>query len=228
MTRFVALVAALPLVVACGAAETTRTVTAADRPQPAAERTETTVHDDSCPSQLVRHRVRSPRFSIGVPEGWGIYDQQNPASKKEIALLRSDDPAFAAYLEAMRKPNSPFVLFAVRCGGDDGYATNMNVVAIPIPAEGGFEDFRAGAIDGIAATGAEPEVEDLMLPAGRAVRLSYQRELGSPGVETMVAVTQYFVYARGHAYILTYGTLPHLADTWVGVFDASARSLRAG
>jgi hypothetical protein len=228
MKAFLAFVAALSLLTACGAVEAARTPTDTDRSRLAGDRTETHLHDDSCSSELVTHRVRSPRFSIGVPAGWGIYDRETPATDEEIALYRKADPSFAAYLEVMRKPNSPFVLFAVRCVADRGYATNMNVLAFPISTDEGFDDFRAGAFDGIAETGAKPEIQELTLPAGKAVKLSYERELGNRELEVTVAVTQYLVYAKGNAYILTYGTLPELENDWADVFDASARSFRAG
>lgn len=102
----------------------------------------------------------------------------------------------------------------------------MNVIAFPVSAEEGFDEFRAGAFDGIARTGVEPEIEEFTLPAGKALKLTYERELGNAEHEVTVAVTQYLVYAPGNAYILTYGTLPELSEEWDDVFDASARSLR--
>ena len=70
-------------------------------------------------------------------------------------------------------------------------------------------------------------VEPLVkLPAGKAVRLTYRARYNVGGKQLIAALTQYALVKNGAAVILTYTTLPKLADSYRATFDRSARSLK--
>ena len=66
------------------------------------------------------------------------------------------------------------------------------------------------------------------LPAGRAQRLTYEGRFTFDGQERTIATLQYGLVADGWTYVITFTTLPELADEYENDFERSIGSFSTG
>jgi hypothetical protein len=177
------------------------------------------------------YAVPSAAFTVAVPESWQTFTAEEVFGDGEgFEELARENPEFAPYLDAVTDPRSPMKLIAVDPRVREAFATNLNVVAQDVDGDFSFEDFvreSQAEIQSIARGAADFKTDVVQLPAGKAQRLTYQGQFTQNGQVRSVATLQYGLVAGGWTYVLTYTTLPELADQYEADFERSAQSFVA-
>jgi hypothetical protein len=175
---------------------------------------------------LAQYEVPSAGFSVGVPPNWEALSADEHPTQEQIEELLGDNPALQPYLEAMAGEDSLIKFMAIDPDAGSDVSTNLNVVVESPPAgftrEQYFDASRA-QIDQIFPE-SEIDAEQVSLPAGEALRVSYEHsQFGSP-----LGVVQYVLFEGGKGYTLTFTTLPDELSRRAAAFERSARSFTIG
>jgi hypothetical protein len=170
---------------------------------------------------LAQYDVRSEGFSVGVPPAWVALNADELPTQEEIADVLGDNPEMRPYLEAMAEEDSLVKFMALDPGSDPELTTNLNVGVESPSAEVTREQyFEAMQAQVAQVFSADIDSDRVSLPAGQAVRLTYEHSAaGFP-----VAVLQYFLLEDGKGYALTFTTHPDELDRRTAEFKRSARS----
>jgi hypothetical protein len=175
---------------------------------------------------LTRYEISSGRFAIGVPQTWHATSasQLQKASFKRFA---SQNPAFAAYANAVGKKGSPFKFFAFDPVVHRRFATNLNVLVKAVPKGTTWDAYRRGALGEARSLAVGPvEATDVDLPAGKALRVEYRTRFVLDGRKRTVSTTQYGLLLEDTSYVLTYTTLPSARNDYADWFKLSAESFQ--
>lgn len=179
-------------------------------------------------ADLTQYEVASAGFSVGVPRRWETVSADDRPSAEELEEVFGDDPALRPFLDAMAGEDSLIKFMALDPDAAGGFPTNLNVVVESPPAgvtrEQYFEATR-GQIEQLFSS-TDVEFDQVSLPAGEALRLSYDHSKTPNGVQ--VAVVQYVLFEGGTGYTLTFTTLPGERSSRTSEFERSARSFRVG
>jgi hypothetical protein len=171
---------------------------------------------------LTQYEVRSEGFSIGVPPSWTALSADERPTQEEIEEELGDNAKLRPYLEAIAGEDSLVKFMALDPESDPELPTNLNVVVDTPPADVTREQYFDVSREQLAllVPGGDVESEEVSLPAGEAMRFSYEHsETGFP-----VTVLQYILFERGTGYTLTYTTLPDELARRTDAFESSARS----
>ena len=178
------------------------------------------------------YAVPSAHFSIAVPRSWRSFTAEEAfADSTALDQLTRENPEFAQFRDALSDQRSPMKLIAIDPNVRGGFATNANVIAQDVPDDFSFEDFareseaELQALEGMT-TGLRSETVDL--PAGKAQRLTYTGHFTFSGQERSIATLQYGLVAGGWTYVITFTTLPALADGYENDFERSIGSFSTG
>ncbi len=178
---------------------------------------------------LIRHEVASHGFSIGVPPEWRVVSVEEALPEAEQERIARENPEFAPLLEGVSSGEGPIKLFAFDPAVHDRFATNVNVIAIGLPANatlGQFVKVNENQIKTFGARASGVESKPARLPAGPARRLAYRLRLTTGGRERTVATLQYLLVGGGKGYVVTFSTLPELSERYAPTFDRAVMSLR--
>jgi hypothetical protein len=177
-------------------------------------------------ADLTQYEVASSGFSVGVPPGWETVSADDRPTKAELEELFADDPQIQPFLDAMSGEDSLIKFMALDSDAAGGFPTNLNVVVESPPSGVTQEQYWEATRDQIDRVFAEIDVEfdQASLPAGNALRLSYDHSRTPTGVQ--VSVIQYVLFEGGTGYTLTYTTLPDERSSRTQEFERSARSFR--
>ena len=178
------------------------------------------------------YAVPSAEFSMAVPQAWRTFTAEEAFSDTAaLDQLTRENPEFAQFRDALSDPRSPMKLIAIDPNVRGGFATNANVIAQDVPDDFSFEDFareseaELRALEGMT-TGLQSTIVDL--PAGKAQRLTYEGHFTFSGQERSIATLQYGLVADGWTYVITFTTLPELADEYENDFERSIGSFSPG
>jgi hypothetical protein len=173
-------------------------------------------------ADLTQYEVQSDGFSVGVPTAWRALTADEHPTREQFEELLGDNRELQPVIEAMTGENSPIRFMALDLNSRPEFATNLNVL-VESPPDGVTRQqyFDAGLAQiGQFVPPAEIESERVSLPAGPALRLSYEHsEIGFP-----IAAFQYILFEDGNGYVLTYSTLPEELADRTAEFKQSARS----
>jgi hypothetical protein len=160
---------------------------------------------------LTRYEISAGRFAIGVPPTWHATSasQMEKASFKRFA---SQNPAFAAYANAIGKKRSPFKFFVLVKAVPKGTTWDAY-------RRGALGEAKSLAVGRVAAT-------DVDLPAGKALRVEYRTRFVLNGRKRTTSTTQYGLLLEDTSYVLTYTTLPSARNEYADWFKLSAESFR--
>lgn len=170
-----------------------------------------------------RHTVRGQGISLAVPAAWKAVD----ASLTGAALRQFErqNPKLAPYLRQLSGPNSPAKFLALDPSLSRGFATNVNVVAVPIPNVT-FAQYRTALVAEIRSLArSTPESTVVTIGGRRALRLEYRLTLTVQAPVT-VQTLQYAFQRPGRSVVVTYTTLPSLKSRYAPTFTRSAASIR--
>ena len=170
-------------------------------------------------------------ISLSLPVPWKAVDSAHVLTAAQAAALDRDNPELAGALSEISKPNSPIKFFAFDPMTRLAFATNVNVVVVPIPGRVSFDTYAkalVGEVTGLS-TVSRLSSKRVKLPAGQAVRVSYRIRFVAGGKTRQAATLQYAFLRNGtQSVVFTYTTLPELQTLYSRVFAASASSIRFG
>lgn len=171
-----------------------------------------------------RHTVPGEQMSLAVPASWKAVDANLPAST--LREFERQNPKLAPYIRQLTGPNSPARFLAFDPALRSGFATNVNVVAVPIPNVT-FAQYRAALVGEIRSlVGSEPiAARTVKVSNQRALRLSYRLQI-TAGSRVTVQTLQYAFQRPGRSIVVTYTTLPALKSRYASTFSRSAASIR--
>lgn len=173
-----------------------------------------------------RHTVPGQSMSLAVPNPWVAVDASLPDAT--IERLGRENPKLAPFLRQLSGPGSAAKFLALDPAVKDGFATNVNVVAVPIPSVT-FAQYRTAIVAEIQSLVGSTRVDHraVTIRGARAVRLAYPFRI-RVGRTYTVSTLQYAFPRRGRSIVVTYTTLPRFASTYAPTFSRSAASIRFG
>jgi hypothetical protein len=175
---------------------------------------------------LTRYEISSGDFAIGVPETWHATSATS-MRKANFKRFASQNPAFAAYAEALGKKNSPFKFFAYDSVVHNHFSTNLNVLVQPVPRGTTWERYKASALrEARSVADSKVKAGEVALPAGKAVKARYTVRFTLNGRKKAVSTTQYALLLDGKSYVLTYTSLPADRAEYAIWFEQSAKSFQ--
>ena len=178
--------------------------------------------EPSASGEWTRHDIRDTDASIAVPKEWKVLEDFD---EQTISDFTKENEKFAPYVEPLLR-NDVFKLFALDPDVEEGFATNLNVIAAPVslPLVNWVE--RENASTRRVAVPGSVHSTFVRTPAGKAARISWLLELNSGGETKTVRSLQYMFREGNAGYILTFSTLPSLATKYEATFKKSAESFR--
>jgi hypothetical protein len=173
---------------------------------------------------LTRYEISAGRFAIGVPQTWHATSAAQ-MKKATVRRFAEQNPAFAAYANAVGKKNSPFKFFAYDPVVHKRFSTNVNVYVQGVPAGTTWETYKRSAIhEAKSIADSRVRTAEVQLPAGKALRADYRIRFVLNGRKRTVSTTQYGLLLQRSSYVLTYTTLPSVRDEYLDWFKLSAES----
>jgi hypothetical protein len=211
VTRLALVVACVAAAAACGGSE--------DEPRQVA----------TTPAGLTVYEVASQGFSLAVPPEWRVVSVDEALPDDERRQLARDNPEFAPLLEAIGSDAQPIKLFAFDPEIREAFATNVNVVVVPLPSGTSLQEFVAANqadIRRFSGRVGPLRSKPARLPSGAARRLEYRLRLTAGGRRFTVATLQYLVAGSDRGYVVTFSTLPKLSGRYGPTFRRTIESLR--
>ena len=175
-----------------------------------------------------RYTIPGYRTSLALPSSWKKIDYREILKTGVLDRLARDNPELAGSFAAMAQPNSPIKLFAYDPRVANGFATNSNVVILPLGGQISFSEYARQLAAELRSVASVSQLRSgtVRLPAGPAVRISYRLTVNVRSRSVSVQTLQYGFLNRGRSVVVTYSTLPATARFYSGVFATSARSIR--
>jgi hypothetical protein len=176
------------------------------------------------------HRWSVPGYatSVELPGSWKTVDYRQIVKPGVLESLAQDNPEFAESFAAMAQPSSPVKFFAYDPQTSNGFATNLNIIVVPVRAPLTFARYRRSLVGEVRSLTAVSDLRasTVRLPAGQAVHLKYRVTLTVGGRRITALASQYGFLRPSRSEIFTYTTMPATARFYSGVFTSSARSIR--
>ena len=170
---------------------------------------------------LAAYEVESGGFTISVPQQWKTANIDEVIDEGTLDEIRKEDPELADQIEPIAQPGSPVKFVAIDPDVKDDFATNANVYVEEVPAGVTREQYFDATLQQVTDALGAPEQEQVTLPAGEALRLSYEQEIASG---RKIAILQYILFENGTGYVITYTTLPDRSSEYAETFESSART----
>jgi hypothetical protein len=176
---------------------------------------------------LKRHSV-GDGVSVGVPASWVALSGRELRTGALLKRLARENPQLAPFVQAFLQSGSSVKFVALDPRVRSGFATNVNVVSVPVPGNVSLDRYRAVLLNELRAVTRGAEISDSVVTIGgeAAVRLSYRLRLTAAGKAFTVQTLQYAFLRSGKSVVFTYTTLPRYAGTYAATFKASAQSIR--
>jgi hypothetical protein len=167
------------------------------------------------------HHVADGGFSLQVPAAWKTLDKLDSSSVDDFL---ADNPQFEPYRQVFT--SGLIKLMAFDPDVAPGFATNVNVLVHNLGTSMSLSQYADATKAQIArATGAEPQLRLVQLPAGRCARVSYEMSNTKiHGKKKRLALQQVACLRSGSEYVVTFTTLASELDRYRTTFDRAARS----
>jgi hypothetical protein len=177
---------------------------------------------------LTVYELSEPHFSLGVPMSWTAITREELRETGAVGRFSKDNPGIAPMLEGILRPDSPMKFIALDPAVQQGFVTNVNVVVQKVPEDMELSDLAQSSAAELKSLGVVRGLRTsvVSLPAGDAVKITYQMQLRYGSATRTVATLQYALLDDGKSYVVTYSTLPDLEQRYAPAFDTSARSFR--
>jgi hypothetical protein len=177
--------------------------------------------------QLKRHSVRAEGVSLGVPNSWVAVDGRALLSQATLEELSRQNPSLAPFFRTMARSGSVLKFVALDPKLRGGFATNVNLVSVPIPGQLTFAQYQQAMLAGLQNLNPIGGIAKSVVRIGgrQALRVSFRFEL-TAGRTFTVQTLQYAFLHRGKSLVFTYTTVPRFKSLYAGAFAASASSIR--
>jgi hypothetical protein len=175
-----------------------------------------------------RHTIPGYGTSISLPASWKTVDYRQILKPGELERFARENPDLAGTFAAMAQPTSPIKLFAYDPQVANGFATNANVVIVPLRGPVAFSEYARRLVGELGTLRSVSQLHwgTVRLPAGRAAQLTYRLTINVHGRALSVQTLQYALLAGRRSVVVTYSTLPISTRFYSTVFTTSARSIR--
>ncbi len=172
-----------------------------------------------------RYVVRGEGISIAVPASWAA--TEGGVSRAILERLARENPKLAPFVRGLGGPNSPMKFIALDTRVRDAFATNVNVVVVPVPNGITFAQYRQTLLAELRPiVGSTPIEQSVATIHGvAAARFRYRLQLAF-GRKITVQTLQYAFLRPGRSVVVTYTTLPKLTSTYAATFKRSAAAIR--
>ncbi|MGH3066785.1 MAG: hypothetical protein ACRDOF_10870 [Gaiellaceae bacterium] len=172
-----------------------------------------------------RYVVRGEGISIAVPASWAA--TEGGVSGAVLDRLARENPKLAPFVRGLGGANSPMKFIALDRRVRDDFATNVNVVVVPVPSGIRFAQYRQTLLAELRPiVGSAPIEQSVATIHGvAAARFRYRLRL-TYGRTITVQTLQYAFLRPGRSVVVTYTTLPKLSSTYAVTFKRSAASIR--
>ena len=166
--------------------------------------------------------------SLGVPASWVSASGRQLRTRSLLNRLASENPRLAPFVRAFVQSGSSVKFLALDPNVRGGFATNVNVVSVPISGAVTFDEYRTALLREVRAVTRGAKVSDSVVQIGReaSLRLSYRLRLSAGGKAYTVQTLQYAFLREGKSVVVTYSTLPRYAGSYAAAFRSSAQSIR--
>jgi hypothetical protein len=173
-----------------------------------------------------RHAVPGQGMSFTVPAAWVVVDSRLP--KSVVNRLARENPRLAPFVNGLSQPGSPIRFIALDPAARGGFATNVNVVVVPLSGKLTLRQYQNALAGELSSVGAQNVQTSLVKVGGaRAVQLRYRFQL-QLGRTYTVQTLQYAFLRPGRSLVVTYTTLPSQTARYAATFKRSAESIRFG
>lgn len=178
--------------------------------------------------QLKRHSIAGEGVSLGVPNAWVAISARDLLTGAALDRLARDNPDLAPFIRAFAQAGSPVKFVALDPAVRGGFATNVNLVVIPLARALTFEQYRLALLSELRVLTRGGKVEQSVVRIGgnRAVRVSFRFKLTAGGRTFTVQTLQYGFLQPGKSFVFTYSTVPRFRSAYAQAFQASASSIR--
>jgi hypothetical protein len=171
-----------------------------------------------------RHAVPGHGISLSVPASWVA--SKRGLSPAVVEQMARENPKLAPFIRGLGGSSSPMKFIALNPTVQNGFATNVNVVVVPVQPGITFEQYRQALVAELRAIVTGNIQQSVATIAGaQALRVSYRLRL-SVGRVVTVQTLQYAFLRPGRSVVVTYTTLPGLASSYAATFRKSAASIR--
>jgi hypothetical protein len=177
--------------------------------------------------RLKRHAV-GDGVSIGVPTSWVTLSGRQLRTRSLLDRLAQENPRLEPFVRAFVQSGSSVKLVALDPDVRGGFATNVNVVSVPVSGSVTFDQYRTVLLSEVRAVTRGANVASSVVQIGgeRGLRLSYRFRLTAAGKAYTVQTLQYAFLRGGKSVVITYTTLPRYAGAYAAAFRTSAQSIR--
>jgi hypothetical protein len=177
-----------------------------------------------------RYAVAGANVSFAVPSTWVALNGSQIRTRALVEQLARENPRLAPFVRSFTQTRSPVKFVALDPSVKGGFATNVNVVSLPVPGTLTFEQYREALLSelGSLTRGSRITDADVDIGGNRALRLSYRFRLNAAGRTFTVQTLQYAFLRNAKSTVFTYTTTPRYATGYARTFEASARSIRFG
>jgi hypothetical protein len=174
--------------------------------------------------RLQRHVVAGQELSLAVPASWIAVESGLPQDL--LDRISRQNPKLAPYIVQLGQSGSPMKFLALDPAIRGGFATNANVVVMPVPTGTTFAAYRASLVAGLRTIASGPVKQRVVTIGGvRALRVSYRLQI-TLGQTRTVQTLQYAFLRKGRSIVVTYTTLPGQSARYAKTFQRSAASIR--
>jgi hypothetical protein len=174
-----------------------------------------------------RHVVGGQGVSVATPPSWIAVDRRAVLSGDIVEKLSRQNPRLAPFIRPLAQPSSPLEFIAFDPAVRGGFATNVNVVVVPLAGAPTFAAYRQALLAELRVLVPSGKVEQSVVTVhgAQALRVRYRFRL-TVGTPFTVQALQYAFPRNGRSVVVTYTTLPRQASGYAATFRSSAASIR--
>ena len=180
--------------------------------------------------RLKRYTVAGEGLSLSVPSSWVAVSGRQIRTRALLDQLARENPRLAPFIRSFTQAGSAIKFVALDPAVKGGFATNVNVLSLTVPASLTFEQYRQVLLAELQrlTRGAKVTEAKVNIRGNEALRLAYRFRLTAGGKTFTVQTLQYALLRRGKSTVFTYTTTPRYAAGYARTFQASASSIRFG
>ncbi len=178
------------------------------------------------------YQVPAEGFALALPSDWRQFDMNPTTFEARFSETLKQNPDLKGMLETIRQQIAKGIKFfglhepTMRTG----FATNVNVLCLPLPPEGTLDFVVADTLkqlESLPSVTKPIDHERVKTPAGDCERFRYKMAIQTPTGKTVsIALTQ-FVFVKGATgYVMSLGSLVSQEAQYADTFEKIGQSFR--